>query len=107
MAAQSIPLFNDPEVYTLEVDMDGTLYSLRISWNERANCWFMDLYLPTQDASVAVALQCPLVCGYLLTLGVWTNAPKGQLCVIGERDPQRYDWDGRAKLIYIPLADLV
>lgn len=96
-----IPTFTDADWYTLDVDLDGTVYSLRMMWSERAGCWLLDVREP---GGTAVVLGKPCVVGNLLTLGI--GAPAGQLLIIGDRDPLRYDWGTRAKLLYLDAEEI-
>lgn len=99
MTSTEIPLFIDLPEYEVETDLSGTTFVFRLQWNYRASLWFLDIYQPTNSARIPIALGCPCVIGYPLTLGL--HAFAGQLVIIGDRDPQRTDWGTRAKLVYV------
>jgi hypothetical protein len=88
-------------MYTVDVDLDGEAYTLRFLWSPRAACWLLDV---RDDSGIAVVLGKPCVVGNLLTLGI--GRPAGQLTIIGDRDPQRFDWGTRCKLVYLTAADV-
>lgn len=96
-----VPTFTDAPVYTLETELGEVSYTLRFYWSPRAAVWLMDI---RELDGTAVALARPCVCGHLLTLGIGT--PAGQLVIIGDRDPQRYDWGTRCKLVYVGEDEL-
>lgn len=106
MSVQEIPLLTDDPSYDVDVELDGTTYSLRLSWNVRADMWIMDMYLPTNAARIPVVLGQPCLLGLLLTLGTYLNAPPGQIAIIGDRDPARNDWGTRAKMVYLDQAEI-
>lgn len=96
-----IPTFTDAPMYTLDIELDGELYSLRLLWSERADCWLLDL---RDSAGEAIVLGRPCLVGNLLTLGY--GEPAGHITVIGDRDPKRYDWGTRCKLVYLDEDEL-
>ena len=96
-----IPTFTDLDVYTVEVDLSDVSYSLRFVWSERALLWIMDIRRVAEDEPVMLGVAC--VGGTVLNLG--HGEPEGSLVIIGDRDPQRYDWGTRCKLVYVQNSD--
>lgn len=103
-----IPLTNDDLHYRVDVQLEGTTYSLDMDWNDRAGLWFLSLGLPTAEGTTSLMRACACVVGLPLTLGLvsddWTG---GALVIEGDRDPERYDWGTHARLYYASRAELV
>ncbi len=102
-----IPLTPESDYTSVDVRLDGTVYTLTLDWNSRAGLWFMSLGIPAASGVNTLVSSVPMVCNLPLTLGLvdssWVG---GALIVVGDRDPDRSDWGTHAKLWYLTEAEL-
>lgn len=108
MALLRIPTEPYPNT-TMQSDLDGTTYSFRFRWSERASCWHMDMW--TLDG-VPVVLSARLVTGFpLLRRVVRELRPPGELIVLdltgpGE-EPTLEEFGSRFALFYLDRAEVL
>jgi len=89
-----------------DVQLDGKVYALRVSWNSRMGTWVMDIY--TGDGQ-ALMQGIRVVAGWpLLPRGAREGLPPGELFVVNvagryRQDPGRRSMgeSGDMQLIYI------
>ena len=50
---KQIPLNNNESFYSFQVDLDGQIYRIDQTWNERAQSWFFDMYDAEENIIIA------------------------------------------------------
>jgi hypothetical protein len=104
MAIRTIPIPNGPR-WIMDVQLEGEIYTLRGTWNSRAEYWLLDIETADGDR---------LISGIRLVLG-WPllfdqhkdDLPPGELFVVApgnerKEDPDRDSFeDGSMKLVYV------
>lgn len=101
MATRVLPLRNDVDSFQYRIDLDGSTYQIRISWNVRAELWH--IYVSDQDG-VQLASH-PL----LINVDLWSrfkldSLPPGTMFLIdpagATNECGRYELGDRCKLVY-------
>lgn len=101
MAILVIPTTTDVPHYSVQVELDGALFTFTLRWNERAGAWFMtvaDANDETIVAGIKVVVNFPL-----LRKLVAENRPAGEIYAVDpthDGDPGRNDLGGRVLLMY-------
>lgn len=90
-----VPLNSELPSYTQSVDLDGSRWTMRISWRPRISAWYCDLYTRNGDP---VVLGRPILAGRQLNFSV-ANGPPGRFLAIGE-DPSRTSLGTACRLLY-------
>jgi hypothetical protein len=105
MAAREILLDSTDPHFTVQVQLDGSSYTLELEWLEGAQAWFVSLLNPTAEpvlSGLKVVVDWPFTWRYR-TRGV----PPGQLVFLADGDsvpPGRLDLGSRVKLYYVDAA---
>jgi hypothetical protein len=100
--------FPDLPNFTQDVALDGTVYRLRVLWNERAGSWSLSFLTPG-DAPILEGMKLVLDTellarfpGLPLPPGeLWVLDPAGNLQELGRRELP----EGRALLVYFDEAE--
>lgn len=95
-------------VFEQVVQLDGVSFTFRCNWNKRAERWFLSIYDVDGEPVVLSVGLCPdmeLLAGYRMV-----GRPAGELILLDDgepqRDPQRDDLGGRARLYYLDAAEV-
>jgi len=106
--AVTVPVLLDTPLFSLETQLDGTLYSLTFRWNSRANQWFVDLADAANDpivSGIAIVVDFPLArrCRD-------PRMPPGALFAVDTTgaglDPGETDLGRRVVILYFTEAEL-
>jgi hypothetical protein len=94
---------NDTEAYSLDMELDGTVYTLDFLWNRRDESWVMSVYLP--DGTLLAGNR-KLVLGFPLLRGeIDSRLPPGVLILVDSTEsndePERDEVGGRCFLAYL------
>lgn len=94
--------------YSFGATLDGTIYTLKLSWNERMDHWFLSMY--TVDDEIVIEGVMVINGVDLLRSCVETARPPGQLFAVPtDRRQAHAGIDGlgsRVQLYYRPEAEL-
>ena len=92
---------------TSDVDLDGSTYTLQLTYVDAAQLWFLTLSLHTGDVSSAIARGLAMVSRQPLLSEVQIDGrPAGELIVSGDIDAGRNDLGGSCKLLYYDAAEI-
>ena len=97
-----IPWQNAPE-FQFEISLDGTVYVLRMQWNNTAGSWAMDVY---SREMLPLSLGARLVFGVPVPHGPANLMPPGIFVPFGEEPNYQNMIDGTARLIYLSGAEV-
>lgn len=106
--AVTLPVLLDVPFFSIECQLDGTLYSFTFRWNDRLSQWSFDLADAEDDpivSGIAVVVDFPL-----MRRSVDARMPPGALFAVdttGEgADPGETDLGRRVQLVYFTEAEL-
>lgn len=97
-----IPWQNAPE-FQFEISLDGTVYVLRMQWNDTAASWAMDIF--SREMS-PLSLGARLVYGTPVPLGPRDLLPPGVFLIQGEEPTYLSLIGGTSRLIYLTGAEV-
>lgn len=106
--AVTVPVLLDTPLFSLETQLDGTLYSFTFRWNARAGQWFLDIADASNDpivSGIALVVSFPLArrCAD-------PRMPPGLLTAYDTTgaglDPGETDLGRRVVLLYFTEAEL-
>jgi hypothetical protein len=102
MATLEIPVRSDNKAYSLQVDLEGTRYTLRFRFNTRMGRWVMDI---ADSVNTDILNGVVLLTNYPLTDQYADTAlPPGRFVCIDEsgenKDPGTNDLGNDVKLLY-------
>ena len=109
--ANIIPTFQSKSSrWSMQMELDGTVYTLWFSWNDRAVAWYLDLYLSDGETRVLCGLKLVVDYDMLLQYHALPGCPPGQLFLADQEAylttaaPTYDDFGERYLLVYIPEA---
>lgn len=101
MATLVIPTPDDLKAFSLQVQLDGATFTIRLIWNVRDSEWYLDLYDSSQEPVISGHR---LVANSLVLLNcVRENRPLGELMALSTQDdldPGLNDLGNRVTLLY-------
>ena len=109
MTTVNINVFPERASHVQRVELDGTIYRLRLIWRERLKSWYMDLY-DRNDNELLLGMR--LIPGWGPLFGIEREAnglPPGEFIVSGaeiDNPTQEILGTNELRLSYIPFADL-
>ncbi len=103
-----IPLRSDLPHFDLQVELEGTTYTLELRWNTRAEAWFLMVIDAQGETVIRSGLR--VVADHPLRLYEADRQPPGLLVAAdtsgaGE-DPGLHDLGARVQLFYFTAAEL-
>lgn len=97
----------DGEV-TFEVELDGVVYTMQLSWADCDQSWYMALLLHAGDDVVSIAQGVALATSVPLLLDVQVpDRPAGELMMVGDHDATRTDLGSAVVMRYYDAAEIV
>lgn len=108
MAYLEVPTRNNLPAYSYTITLDGTLYTLRFTFNSRMAKWFVDLSDPLENLIVS---QVPVVSTWFMFDRFIAQAiPPGTLTPFDSSgqnlDAGRFDLGDRVRMIYAEVNTL-
>jgi len=86
---------------TFDVELDGTIYRLQLSYADCAQLWYADIDLVTSTETRSIVDGVAMVTGVPLLAGVQVaDRPVGELILAGARDAGRNDLGSYVRLYY-------
>lgn len=92
---------------SLDVELDGLTYTLRFSFSDASQLWYMSVYLQTNTTVTPIAQGLPVVTRAPLLAGIQVaDRPAGELIVTGSIDAGRSDLGSLCKLLYYDASEI-
>jgi hypothetical protein len=102
-----LPAVSGVKHYDFSTDLEGSVYTFEIYWNERAEAWFLSVSDASGNAIVSgrkVVLGAPL-----LGRAVLSSGPPGRLIAVDmskeDREPGLNDLGDRVQLVYFESTE--
>lgn len=108
MAIFELPVRSDLPAFSFKAELDLVVYTFDFRFNERFDCWVMDVSSETGDPilmGIPVQTEVDITSRFLDE-----RLPPGQFVVLDEtgnqRDPDRISFGNEVKLFYLDRAEL-
>ena len=107
MAILEMPVRSDLPAFTFKQELEGTVYTFDFRYNERFECWIMDI---STEQGTPILQGTPVQTDVdIASRFLDPRLPKGHFAVIDEtgeqRNPDRETFGGEVKLFYLDTTE--